>query len=831
MKAHLAFKVVFPTLALALSRLSAQGQSGTISGFVRDSTNGESLSYVNVFVPETGLGAVTNRDGYYVITGAPRGQVTIVASIIGYRIDSILVDLSTRGQARADFLLAPTILVGEEVTISAQRQRFKQAIRVSTVTLNMREIQAAPAFIEADIFRTLHLLPGVQSVSDYSAALYVRGSTPDQNLILLDGINIYSPYHLGGIFSTFNTDAIKEAEFIAGGFPARYGGRTGAVLEIVNRDGNAEQFSGQANISLISSKLLVEGPLPRWGGLRGSYMLSGRRTYFDKIIDLAAMAAGAYDDPDYFGFPYHFHDVQAKVNLDLGAKHRLIMSDFTGLDQVYFERQWQDDYSLDRDYSGSEGRTTEQGRDLFDWNWGNRASGLTWRWIPSPRLVTKLYLTRSRFRYGILLDEKRDSEIIYPEGGSEFSSQRFTMDIHDLVADDAVRAEATYMPGGKHTWFAGFEYRRLKFELGWTFSEREQAGTTVIDRKDTLIWIQHFPREWAGYLEDRWQVTPRLALKPGLRISGYSLHGGMNLEPRLSAKYFLQSNLALTASAGRYYQYLTTANPLDEMLRFIDLWLPAPPDRPAPVARHLIAGIEFLTADDILIKTEIYYKDFENLLYLPGGNLFFITLEKEQDVAQASSDFRDARSRAQGLELLIKKSSGDLTGWLGYTYSRSRWKTADHGWYAPKFDRSHSLNLVAGHQLTERWRLSTAFTYATGNPYTPVLARYAPSVLTNWYQNRPQFSAGDELLFGELHSARYPAYQRWDLSLSRRRPWGQRGTKETYIQVMNVLNHMNVFQYFYGEEWNQTGEVSQGIERTAIPMFPIFPTVGVRYEF
>ncbi|MCH7939451.1 MAG: hypothetical protein IID13_06875, partial [Candidatus Marinimicrobia bacterium] len=233
----------------------------------------------------------------------------------------------------------------------------------------------------------------------------------------------------------------------------------------------------------------------------------------------------------------------------------------------------------------------------------------------------------------------------------------------------------------------------------------------------------------------------------------------------------------------------------------------------------------------ILIKTEIYYKDFENLLYLPGGNLFFITLEQEQDVAQAFSNFRDARARAQGLELLIKKSSGDLTGWLGYTYSRARWKTADHGWYAPKFDRSHTLNLVAARQLTQRWHFSTAFTYSTGNPYTPVLARYAPRVLTNWSQNRPRFSDQDDLLYGGLNSARYPPYQRWDLSLTRRRPWGKRGTKETYVQVMNVLNHMNVFQYFYQEEWDRTGETSQGIERYAIPMFPIFPTVGVRYEF
>ena len=248
------------------------------------------------------------------------------------------------------------------------------------------------------------------------------------------------------------------------------------------------------------------------------------------------------------------------------------------------------------------------------------------------------------------------------------------------------------------------------------------------------------------------------------------------------------------------------------------------------MARHIIAGLELLTDDDILVKAEVYYKDFANLLYLPGGNLFFAVLE-EEEASQAFSDFRNARGRAQGFELLIKKSSGPSTGWLGYTYSSTEWKTAEHGWYAPKFDRRHTLNLVAEWMLSTKWHFSTAYTFATGNPYTPVVARYAPYVQSYWSDNQPQYSEYEDLLYGNLHSARYPAYHRWDISFSRRRPWGKRGTKETFIQIMNVLNHLNVYQYFYNERWDSRSGISQGIERLAIPMFPFFPTIGVRYEF
>ena len=238
-------------------------------------------------------------------------------------------ELEAGQNLRLDFRLQQTILEGEAVDVFGEAQKMRELVEPSRISLDLRTLQSVPAFIEPDLFRTVQLLPGVQTLNDYSSALYVRGSTPDQNLIMLDGITDYNPYHLGGIFSTFNTDAIKEADFHAGGFPARYGGRMGAILNVINREGNTEEFEGHANISLISSKVLLEGPLPKYKGLKGSWMIAGRRTYFDQFFNALVAWSGG---PSDFEFPYFFYDYQLKVNVDLSQDHRLTYSRFYGDD-------------------------------------------------------------------------------------------------------------------------------------------------------------------------------------------------------------------------------------------------------------------------------------------------------------------------------------------------------------------------------------------------------------------------------------------------------------------------------------------------------------------
>ena len=309
-----------------LSILSAQDKS-SISGFVREVETGEPISYANVFIPGTSMGTATNSDGYFVFINLSQGEYEVNVSMIGFGLYKETVNVGADESIRLNIRMKEEVIQASEIIVSGVRQKFKKSVESSTVILDIRDIQNAPAFVEPDVFRTLQMLPGVQTTSDWSSALYVRGSTPDQNLLMLDGITVYNPYHLGGIFSTFNADAIKEADFRAGGFPARYGGRMGAILNIINREGNTEKVSGSGNISLISSKALLEGPLLKWRNIKGSWMVSGRRTYFDKIIEQFSSEE----------FPYYFYDYQVKINTDIGDNNRLTYSRFYGRDILKFE--------------------------------------------------------------------------------------------------------------------------------------------------------------------------------------------------------------------------------------------------------------------------------------------------------------------------------------------------------------------------------------------------------------------------------------------------------------------------------------------------------------
>ena len=235
-------KIFKYSLLVLVCYLNAQ-TTFSINGFVRDDATGEPISYANVFLANTSLGSATNKDGYFVITNVPVGAYEINTSMIGYGIYKKEILLTEGESVRLEIRLKEEAIQTTEILVTAERQKFERSMESSQISLDLREINSAPAFVEPDVFRTLQMLPGVQTTSDFSSALYVRGSTPDQNLIMLDGISIYNPYHLGGIFSTFNTDAIKEADFHAGGFPARYGGRMGAILNVINREGNTQKIT------------------------------------------------------------------------------------------------------------------------------------------------------------------------------------------------------------------------------------------------------------------------------------------------------------------------------------------------------------------------------------------------------------------------------------------------------------------------------------------------------------------------------------------------------------------------------------------------------------
>ena len=798
------------------SYLFSQGLS-SISGFVRDDTSGEPISYANVFLSNSTLGAATNQDGYFVISNIPVGKYEVNATMIGYGIFKQNIELSEGQPIRLDIRLNEEIIQTTEVLVTAERQKFERSMESSQISLDIREINSAPAFIEPDVFRTLQMLPGVQTTSDFSSALYVRGSTPDQNLIMLDGIAVYNPYHLGGIFSTFNTDAIKEADFHAGGFPARYGGRMGAILNVLNREGNTRKVKGSANISLISSKGLIEGPLPSWRGMKGSWMISGRRTYFDTVIDALKIPIGQRIDGSdiYFQFPYYFYDYQVKINVDIDQDHRLTYSRFYGDDIV--------DFSFEETLESSGTNVNVRSETGFGvkWPWGNHTNGLTWRWIIAPDLVAKTFFSHSRYRFDFELSAQDRNTYTYTDSTIELFSD-VTFRAFDIIKDNTIETALTWQAAQDHTVTGGFQVKDVNFDLGLDISNATQD--TSLDF--SLLSLVNNTREIAVFAQDKWDFSEKLKFQFGLRSTHYNLHNNIYFDPRLSMKYHYSKDIAFKLNWGLYHQFLTTANNQDENLRLVELWLGIPKDKPASVAQHIISGLEYMSPKNIFYRLEVYHKDFDNLLTLKQENTN--TVEGAESDS-TTNEFWDTKGNSHGIELLIKKSSGKLNGWVGYTYARTKYYTDPSGWHYPNFDRTHTLNIVGNIELSQDLEFSAGLTRSSGNPYTKILGR-----LYEWeqdlYSNMVWYPY-DSYIVGEKNTERYDDYFRVDIGLTRKggNIFGQE--YDTYWQIMNLTQNLNILQYTYDTNTDPLTGDQLGVRRRPVPMFPLIFTFGIKFEF
>ena len=792
--------------------------SQSINGFVREEKTGEPISYANVFLSNTTLGSATNRDGYFVIKNVPEGSYEINVTMIGYGVYKNEIKMSKEKSTRLEIYLKEEIIETSEILVTAERQKFERTIESSQISLDLREINSAPAFIEPDVFRTLQMLPGVQTSSDFSSALYVRGSTPDQNLIMLDGIAVYNPYHLGGIFSTFNTDAIKEADFHAGGFPAQYGGRMGAILNIINREGNANKITGMANISLISSKALIEGPMPKWRGMKGSWMISGRRTYFDTIIDALKIPIGKKSDgtDEYFQFPYYFYDYQVKINLDLSQNHRLTYSRFYGDDVLSFT------FDETQDYTESDVNVQTGFSFKIDWPWGNHTNGLTWRWIISPSVIAKSFISNSRYRFNFGFSSDNQNTYEYSDS-TVVLYQKIDYNVFDIINDNTIETEISWKAAESHEVKGGFQIKDVNFDAGAEISLTDQ-DTSFSFRP---LSLENTTRETSLFLQDKWSFSDKLKFQIGLRGTDYSLHQKFYLDPRVGAKYHYNEDIAIKLNWGIYHQFLTTANNQDENLRLVELWLGIPEDKSASVSEHIIGGLEYMSSNNIFYRVELYQKQFDNLLTLKQGNQN--TVEGASDDS-TMNEFWDTKGNSWGLEFLLKKSSGRLNGWIGYTFAEANYYTEPSGWHHPNFDRTHTLNIVTNFELNDDILISAALTQSSGNPYTKILGR-----VYDWNQNisnsQSYWTPVDSYIVGEKNTERYDKYFRVDIGMTRKNG-NLFGLKyDTYWQIMNLTKHLNVLSYAYRTKVDPITRDRVGVQRRPLPMFPLIFTFGIKFEF
>ena len=486
---------------LVLTTIPLQAQSvgtGTISGFVYDDSNGEALIGANVYLEGTVIGSSTNQSGYYVIPKIPVGSYNLIIHYIGYSQFKQEVNIIVGEPVALDARLKVQNIEMEGVVVTGDQEPVIEQMfeaPISKLELSGEQIRRVPQIAEADLLRALQTLPGILPLSDFSSALYVRGGTPDQNLNLIDGSDVYNAEHAFGLFSTFNTDAIKQVDLSKGGFGAEYGGRLSSVLDVTNIDGNRQEFQGTTSISLLSFKTTMQMPLGNLGSISGSI----RRTYFDKTI------AKAIDDvPNYY-----FYDGNLKAFLDLSPRNKLTLSFYGGEDVL--------NLIFDEDSADQVG---------FDYDWGNTTGSARWTHIFSPQLFANLWVTGSRFE-------------------SSFDFQDAASFLEDnFVSDITFKGNFEYHYSKSFMTKFGFEQKNLHT----IFKSKFPGGNVNVDAR---------PRYWAGYITSSWRPSVRWDIEAGLRYNFFDTEKNYSqLAPRLSLKYRLSDAVNIKAAGGVYNQFL-----------------------------------------------------------------------------------------------------------------------------------------------------------------------------------------------------------------------------------------------------------------------------------
>ncbi|GJM61815.1 TonB-dependent receptor [Persicobacter diffluens] len=739
----------------------------TISGYLSDARTGEHLIGASVYDQKSGNGAVTNAYGFYSLTIAP-DSVDLYFSYVGYQNERrhFLANESKRLNLRlsSDLLL-------KEITVEAPREDLPSQVQMSTIELPLADIKQVPAlFGEVDVLKVIQLLPGVQSGTEGTSGLYVRGGGPDQNLILLDGVPLYNASHLLGFFSVFNADAINKVDLIKGGFPARYGGRISSVIDVKMKEGNDQEFQGAGAVGLISSKFSLEGPLKKE---QSSFIISGRRTYLD-LVARPFM-------PKNNKAGYYFYDTNAKFNFKLGDKDRLYFSGYFG---------------RDKGFGGTKSDYEDFDLGLY---WGNVLGTVRWNHLFNDRLFSNLSFNVSdyQFRVGFFLKDRY--------GGEE---QEMNLVYLSGIQDYTLRYDFDFIPSPQHY---------IRFGMQSVF-HRFRPGVFDLDGDEDLAEInikgsdQVNSMEYTAYVEDEWKIHERFSANFGVNATFNYVqdHWYPSIQPRVSARYLVNRDWSWKASYAQMNQnlHLLTSSAFGLPT---DLWVPVT-QRVKPQEGHQWALGTAFSKGKLEYSLEGYYKKMNNVVEYREGASFFNFNGNWEDLVTSGQAW------SYGLELLIQKKVGKTTGWLGYTWSKSMRQFDDINLgdaFPYKYDRRHDISLVVNHELGKKWSLSGTFVYGTGNAISLPVRQLQPPADAGY--------GGEINEYGGRNSFRMPAYHRMDLSLThtKQKRWGERSW---VISVYNVYNRKNVFfvDPFYSS-W------SGGYD--AVTLFPIIPSISYNFKF
>ncbi|MGI8584119.1 MAG: TonB-dependent receptor [Chitinophagaceae bacterium] len=762
----------------------------TISGYVKDSLSGETMIGSTISIKNKSAGITSNQYGFYSLT-LTEGTYIFICSYIGYktRVEEIKLD----GNKVFNFEIIPKLTSSQEIIISSKRRdaNVKNA-QMGKIDLSIEQIRSAPAFLgEVDVLKTIQLLPGVRNAGEGSAGIYVRGGGPDQNLIMLDDAVVYNTGHLFGFFSIFNADAIKSTSLIKGGMPAQYGGRLSSVLDISMKDGNDKNFQAEGGIGLIASRISLQGPIKKE---KASFIISARRTYADAIAKPFVKSSSPYK-----GSGYYFYDLNAKVNYKFSEKDRLYLSGYFGKDKFDFINGKQ---SLDVGVL-----------------WGNATGTVRWNHVFNNRL------------FGNATAVFKDYHFTFTARQNDFKIK-----LSSGIRDFNIKQDFDLYPYTGH---------KLKFGAMYTY--HTFIPSVVSGKQDSVEFKPinaqtKYAHELAAYIQHNWDISEKLKANIGLRWSAFQQIGmykiyrndvnGNHLdsttyksgkpvitykgfEPRFTLRYSFNDETSLKASVTKNYQYIHLVSNAGTTLP-TDLWVPSTYKvKPQDSWLYALGLFKNFKENNYETSLEVYYKQMNNQIeyeegYTPN------TLEDTENY------FTFGKGWSYGAELFINKTKGRLTGWIGYTFSWTWRKFSKLNFdekYPAKYDRRNDLSLVGTYELNNKWKLTSAFVFGTGNAATlPQRFYIFNGILTQEYSR--------------INEYRLPAYHRLDFSAiysPNKKP--KRKLKSQWVfSVYNLYSRKNPYFIYFDQEGNPYNGTLK-IQAKQVSLFPVIPAVTWNFKF
>ncbi len=776
----------FLTTLLIIFSLQVFAQKYTLSGYVKDNNSGEELIGASVFIKDKNDGSYTNYYGYYSIT-LPKGTYEIEYSYMGYETSLITVDLTKSVTKNVELELVAQKV--ETVTVSAvAKDKNVTSTEMGVQTLQMQDIKTIPVlFGENDVLKTLQLMPGIKGAGEGNSGYYVRGGGADQNLILLDEAPVYNASHMLGFFSVFNGDAIRDVKMYKGSMPAEYGGRLSSVLDIKMKEGNMRKYQFTGGIGTISSRLAVEGPIKKD---TSSFIIAARRTYADIFLNFAK-------DTNIRNTKMYFYDLNLKANYRINSKNRVFLSGYLGKDLFGFQ-------------------------DMFGTNWGNATATFRWVHLFSPKLFLNSTLVYSNFNNSTGM-----------QNGSE------NIDISSGIDDWHLKEDFQYYVTSKTTIKFGLDAIFHTFTPSDLFYQNSTEG---IDDVEIKLDKKH-ALESSLYASIESKLTDRLKINFGLRTSNFTVlalakdtvysyeyndenertdssafsRGSImknypSLEPRLSLTYQFGTTSSLKASFVKSNQFIHLIQSSTISMP-TDFWIPSTENTPPQRCfQYSLGYFRNFFENTFETSVELYYKDLKSQIDYKSGTDIFANPNLEAYLLFG-------KGRSFGAEFLIKKNSGRLTGWIGYTISKTEKQFKDlnaNKWFPARYDRVHDISIVAMFDLTEKIQLSATWVYNTGDAVTLPSGKYLiDGMMVNY--------------FTERNGYRMPDYHRADLGVTINLAKREKFESALNISIYNVYSRKNAYMMFFEpvDKDDPQGE----LQLVKVTLFPILPSVTWNFKF